>query len=143
MRDTHRRTLSTTLGLLDEMLCDFEQWAGGREIRSVLYREENTISGSQARAMQAEISAMRDILRALRDELQLDERVRNAKVDVWSRCSWFWENLAELDARHLRAYGEPSEEMVACLEPRRKELIDRLQRITDAVRGTKAVAHDP
>jgi hypothetical protein len=34
-----RRTIATTLTILDEALCEFELWAKGREVRSVLYSE--------------------------------------------------------------------------------------------------------
>ena len=34
LNEGQRRTIATTLTILDEALCDFELWAKGREVRS-------------------------------------------------------------------------------------------------------------
>jgi len=44
MNEGQRRIIEKTLSLLDEVLCEFDEWAKGRKNHSVLYREQNTLS---------------------------------------------------------------------------------------------------
>ena len=45
--ETHRRSVGTTLALLDELLCCTEEWAEGRERRGALYLERNNLTAAQ------------------------------------------------------------------------------------------------
>ena len=131
MNEDHWRAISTALGLLDEMLCGFEQWTAGREMHSVLYRERNSLSDEQRHAIDTEIPAMRDLLRQLRDDLKLQGRFCDAQTEIWSKCLGFWEVLVGLEGEYLRAYGEPSPALVDYLQPKVVELNDRLLRISE------------
>ncbi len=44
LSEGHRSRIRVTLTLLDEALVKFEEWAQGREIRSLLYFEENSLT---------------------------------------------------------------------------------------------------
>ena len=138
VNENHWRAISTTLALLDEMLCEFEQWTAGREIHSVLYQERNSLSDEQRHAIDTEISAMRDLLCQLRDDLELQIRSHDAGTEIWSRGLSFWETLVGLEGGYLRAYGEPSPALVNYLEPKVVELVERLLRISDIARPTDA-----
>ncbi len=43
LNEAHHSRIRITLTLLDEALVKFEEWAQGREVRSILYREKNTL----------------------------------------------------------------------------------------------------
>ena len=67
----HKRAIGATLTLLDEMLCEFKEYAQGREHHGVLYHERNSLSDKQRRGMAAEVAAMRGTMRELKEALRL------------------------------------------------------------------------
>jgi hypothetical protein len=77
LSEGQRRTIATTLTILDEALCEFELWAKGREVHSVLYSETNSLSQEKRRAVRYEIAVVRDLLRELRENLRLDGKVQS------------------------------------------------------------------
>ncbi len=129
------RGISTTLTLLDEHLCEIEQWANGREQQSVLYREHNTLTAAQRSEILCELSKAREILRRLRDSLSLSTETCDAAARVVSLCSAAWPNLVELQGKHLKRYGEPSEELRNVLTPEVDTLIALMSRIADISKG--------
>jgi len=135
MREGHKRGASTTLLLLDEALCQFEQWAEGREIVSVLYREQNDLSARQRRSILSEIAKMRKVLEELREALGLEAETEAVAHLIRSRCSVMWEYLVELEGKRLRRYGELLPGLAEYLDGRVAELTVRLGRILDASRG--------
>jgi len=50
LTEAHSSRIRITLTLLDEALVKFEEWALGREVRSVLYREKNTLDPERRHA---------------------------------------------------------------------------------------------
>ena len=128
--ENHRRGIATTLTLLDEALCEFEQWAGGRELRSVLYEERNALSPEQRAKILAEVAQMRERLRKLRDALGLEGSVRDAATAIWGQCSGLWEHLVELEAKHLRRYGELPPGLARYLDPQVAALLLHLRQIS-------------
>ena len=102
----HQRPLASRLTVLDEAICDFERWAQGRGVESVLFAERNDLTEEQTQLLRGEIAEMREILSELRDALHLEPSVRQAKQDIASRCSLLWEMLIELQPKYLRRYGE-------------------------------------
>jgi len=119
----HRRGISTTLTFLDEALCEFEEWARGRQRGSVLYRERNTLSAEQRRALLAEIGRVRRLLREVQDRLGLVATTQDATQAIWGRGSALREHIIELEAGHLRRYGKVSPELAAFLDPRVEDLL--------------------
>ncbi len=129
LREAFKRGIETTLAVLDEDLCKIEQWAKGREYRSVLYTERNTLSEEQCKAILSEIAGMRELLRELRDDLGLEGRVRSAASDIWGKCAILAVDLEELKGRYLSRYGTPPAELVEYLDPRVIRLIASVNHI--------------
>jgi len=121
--DNFKRGIETTLVALNEALCGFEQWANGREQRSVFYSERNALSPAQRNTILSEVAGMRQMLRELRDDLGLEGRVRGGANDIWGKCAILAVNLEELKGKHLSRYGNPPRELVEYLDPRVKRLI--------------------
>ena len=131
--ENHRQGISVTLALLDEAVCEVEQWAKGREVRSVLYEERNALTPRQRQQLLGEVEKVRAILRPLREELGLKGKVQDGSTRIWSLCAALWEHMVELEGKHLRRYGRPSPELVHYLEPKVSELMQHLSRISDLV----------
>jgi len=106
MSENHRRGISVTLGLLEQALCEFEEWAKGREVRSVLYEEHNDLAEGQREEILREVESMRRVLRQMKHFLDLKDICRSAKGEIWARCSALWEGLVELEGKYLKRYGE-------------------------------------
>ncbi len=81
--DNHRRGISTTFRLLDKLLCEIEEYARGREVRSIFYREKNTLSADQKKGLLAEIKQMRDLMQEVKGGLGLDAEVENVAARIW------------------------------------------------------------
>jgi hypothetical protein len=130
----HKRAISATLTLLDEMLCEFEEYAQGRERHGALYHERNSLSDKQRRGIQSEVAAMRRTIRELKEALRLTGRRDEAAQHIWGRASAFWEVLVETQSRYLRRYGELAPGLKECLDPRIEVLIAHLQTLVDLSR---------
>jgi hypothetical protein len=135
--ENFKRGIETTLVVLDEALCEFEQWAKGREQRSVFYSERNTLSAEQREAILSEVAKMREILQEIQDDLELAGRVRGGANDIWGKCAILSVNLMELEGRHLSRYGEPPPGLVEYLDPRLKPLITALNHLYRLVEKSK------
>jgi len=132
--ENHKRAISTTLTLLDEMLCEFEEFAQGRERHGVMHHERNSLSDKQRRGIQAEVVAMRRTMRELKEALGLTDSRDEIAQHIWARASAFWEVLVETQSRYLRRYGAFAPELKECLDPRIAVLIARLQTLADLSR---------
>jgi len=129
LRDNFKRGIEMTLVALDEALCEIEEWAKGREQRSVFYSERNTLSDAQRDAILSEVAGMREMLRELRDDLGLEGRVRGGANAIWGKCAVLSVNLEELKGRHLGRYGKPPPGLVEYLDPRIGQLMASLNHI--------------
>ena len=129
--ENHKRAISSSLILLDQMLCEAEQIANGRESRSVLYEERNALSPEQRERLLAEISTMREMLSEIKTRLGLRAQVENLSRVIWARSSGLWPMLVETQSRHLKGYGEVPPELAGYLDPAIERLIDHLISIAD------------
>jgi hypothetical protein len=129
LRENFKRGIETTLVVLDEAICQFEQWAKGREQRSVFYSERNTLSPAQREAILSEVAGMREMLWELRDDLGLEGRVRGGANTIWGKSAVLSVNLTELEGKYLARYGEPPRGLVEYLDPRIKQLKASLMHI--------------
>jgi len=127
--ENFKRGIETTLAILDEALCEFEEWGNGRERRSVFYSEHNTLSPSQREQILSEVTGMREMLRELRGDLELEGRIRGVANNIWGKCAVLSVNLEELKGKHLGGYGEPPRRLVEYLDPRIKRLIASINHI--------------
>ena len=130
----HERAISATLTLLDEMLCEFEEYAQGRERHGALYHERNSLSEKQRRGIHSEVAAMRKTIRELKEALGLTDTRDEVAQHIWGRASAFWEVLVETQSRHLRRYGEFAPGLKECLDPRIELLTTHLLTLADLSR---------
>ncbi len=72
LNEAHNSRIRITLAILDEALVKFEKWAQGREVRSILYREENTLDPERRVGLLGDIAGIPRIIQELRDDLHLE-----------------------------------------------------------------------
>ena len=130
----HKRAIATTVALLDDMLCGFEQIARGYECHSVMYRERNTLSDSQRKKLLAEITRMREIMLELKGSLSLDGKFEDLSAKIWGSSSAFWEVLVETECKHLKRYGDLPPGFAEYLDPMVRRLVDHLIKISELSR---------
>ncbi|MDI6829149.1 MAG: hypothetical protein QME62_11775 [Armatimonadota bacterium] len=135
--EAHKRGIAITLATLDEALCEIEQWAMGRAISSIFYKERNTLTSRQRQKILLEVKQMKNLLQELQQSLPLEPSTQDAKSAIRSKCAWLWEHLVELKSEHLRRYGETPEKLAEYLDPKTERLIEGLLHILDALKSQK------
>lgn len=131
-----KNSIVTNLTILDEALCEFEQWAQGREIRSVFYKEENELTPEEQEWLKSRVAEIRERLQSIKDTLKLQEKTHSAKTHMWGQCSVLWVNLVDLTSKHLKRYGALPPGLTEYLDPKVDELIELTNGISKLVRKT-------
>jgi len=140
--ENHKRAIGTVMFLLDQMLCDFEAYAAGREFHGVLYHERNRLSPKQRRTILDQTSHIRKILKELQGTLGLKPRIEDVSRNIWGRGSMFWESLVETETKYLQRYGATPPGLEDYLDPKIKTLIEHLENISRTA-GSKATGRGP
>ena len=114
-------------------MCEFERWAKGTAVDSILYKVVNPLSAWQKESIMEQILEIRNILEIIRSELDLQVRTMRVDKIILSSCSSLWANLVELESKHLRRYGIPPPELADYMDAKVKGLNDHLQTIVKIV----------
>ncbi len=140
----HSRAIGTVAFMLDQMLCDFEAYAVGRELHGLLYHQRNRLSPKQRQAILDEVGCIRAVLKELQESLGLEPRVEDVARDIWARGSLFWAELVETETKYLRRYGDTPPGLADYLDPRIEAIIKHLSAITRTADGKgPGYASDP
>ncbi len=127
----HKRALSTTLVMLDELLMDIQRWVDGQCHNSVLYKENNDLTERQKKKLQQQI----EIIQTKLLQIGIEVNIQSAVNDIWSRVSAFRENIMELESRHMKRYGQIPQESQNYLNDLSKELLFQLDRILEIIKN--------
>jgi hypothetical protein len=133
LSENHIRGISATLVLLDKALCEFDHWAHGHDVQSVLYEIRNTLSRAQRELIAGEVAVMKALLSEMQSTLDLERSVRSVDHMISGSCSVLWASLVELESCRLRRYGDIPDGLAEHLEPRVAALNASLRRIAEAV----------
>lgn len=125
----HRSRITITLTLLDQALVKFEEWAQGREIQSVFYREENTLNAKERAGILQEINGIRRIMQEFRNDLHLVAHPEDIANNIRAHCYLLWVDVLEMMGQHLRGFGEPARDFVDYLDPKVKQILQYLDNI--------------
>jgi hypothetical protein len=129
LSESHRSRIRVTLTLLDEALVKFEEWAQGREVRSLLYIEENTLTPDERAKLLAAIAEIRCIIKELRDDMGLAACPQDIMKTIRGHCYLLWINVLEMTSKYLRGFGEPPQELIDYLDPRANSIMHYLDDI--------------
>jgi len=127
--ESHRTRIGITLAILDEALVKFAEWAQGREIRAVLYAEENDLSPRQREEILTGVNGIRQVILELSDTLALEINSQSVIKNILSSCYVLWVDVLESTGKHLRGFGEPSPELVDYLDPKLHQILQYLDHI--------------
>jgi hypothetical protein len=129
LSEAHRSKIRITLTLLDGALVNFEAWAQGREVRSLLYREENNLDPARRSGLLADIAGIRRLIQELRDDLHLEASSQDIAKTIRGHCYLLWVDVLELTGKYLRGFGEPPPELLNYLDPRAYRILQYLDHI--------------
>ncbi len=129
LTEAHSSRIRITLTLLDEALVKFEEWALGREVRSVLYREKNTLDPERRAGLLADIASIRRIMQELRDDLHLEAGSQDIAKTMRGHCYILWVDVLEMTGKYLRGFGEPPPELVDYLDPKAHRILQYLDHL--------------
>jgi hypothetical protein len=89
LSENHRRSISVSLQLLDQALCEWDDWSKGRVRKGVIYRQEDTFSSQEKNELQCRIANVRHLILRLCDDLQLDAKiVATSPSHIDRRVGW-------------------------------------------------------
>ena len=134
LTDNQRRAARIALANLDRELCVIESWADGREDDGVLYRERNDLTRRRIAALRKRIAEARELLVEARDRFGLRVTEARASGDAWGRCCALRDTLSELDAKHMKGYGELSTQGAEYLDGLSSRLVAAVDRMARTLR---------
>jgi hypothetical protein len=129
LSENHRRSISITLQLVDQALCEWDDWAGGKLRSGVMYRQVDTLSPIQKQELQDKIGKVRQLIVHLRDDLDLEPKNVPISQFIIGHASLLWEMLTELNSRRLQAYGKVPEELTRYIDPIGEQLASEMNEI--------------
>ena len=134
--ENHRRRINAALGLIDQALGRWAQYAAGAEGIGLLLHLRNDLTANQRQALARLIEQTRELVTELSRGLDLKTQTRTVRSILPGECGILWETVAGLDPRHLQAWGGTEPEFDAYWEPRRQMLEDLLDRVLKVVADT-------
>lgn len=135
----HQRVLEITFWMLDQMLCQFDQWVTRKEVHSILYEEMSTLSEAQCTLIKEEIKEIQMMLKQVRDEIELAKHSENLGRMIHAMSVLFiMDTLTPITGEKMNAYGKTSPELIAYLDPIVTKMISRLTNIAAIARETSS-----
>jgi hypothetical protein len=142
LSENHRRSISSVLHLVDKALCECDTWIDRPPPASVMYQQQDTLSPGQKKRLRQRISAVRELILQLRDDLQLVPSRPASSQMVVGQATILWEMLAELNSRSLEGYGRVTEELADYLDPIGEKLAAKMNEISFLFSRPSAAAAD-
>jgi hypothetical protein len=135
--ENHRRRISAALGLIDQALGRWAQYAAGAEDTGSFRHLRNDLTADERQTLGNVIAEIRALLTELGQGLALKTQVRSVRGTLPGECGILWETIAGLDPQHLKAWGSTDAEFDDYWEPRRQMLEALLNRVMAVVSGKR------
>lgn len=134
LNENQKRTVATTLRMLEEQLAEAER-VMERDERGILYRRVAQFTPQQRAVMSALIAQMRaEIQRAAR-QFDLPTQEWNAGQEIAGSLVLAWESLEEIRSHKLKNYGKVNPALKDSLDPIVQRLIKLVLELEDTARG--------
>ena len=115
--------------ILDEALVKFAEWTQGREVRAVLYAEDNDLSPCQREEILVGVNDIRQIMREMRANLALEINPQSVTKSILAASYILWVDVMEMTGKYLRGFGEPLPQLVDYLDPKANQILEYLDHI--------------
>ncbi|HEV2297426.1 MAG TPA: hypothetical protein VGR72_02790 [Candidatus Acidoferrales bacterium] len=126
--ENHRRVVSVLLRGLEQMCDEIE--ARLAEVPGVLCHVKSDLSPAQGAALREMTARVREEIRRLNTQIELDAAVRSPRRAILALLSASIVNLEESDSKRLRGYGPLASEAAARLDDELSRLIGLLEEMT-------------
>lgn len=126
LTEQYRRSLSTGLGFVEEMLEDI--------VAAVRSEGDDETAGTPSALMTTEIERIRLAFQEIRATLSLPQTSGDPAGVVFSRCAKMWEVLSDMRTKRLQRYGQTPAGLSDYLDPRIDEVLSSIERILDAAK---------
>ena len=130
LSENHRRSISVTLQLVDQALCEWAEWCYGKVRAGTLYQQLDTLSETQKGDLREKIGTIRKLMTTLHDDLDLRSKDVPTSSAIAGHASLLWEMLTELNSRGLQAYGKVSDELARYIDPIGEQPTTEMNEIT-------------
>ncbi|HLJ42126.1 MAG TPA: hypothetical protein VKT50_11620 [Candidatus Acidoferrales bacterium] len=131
--ENHRRVVSVLLRGLEQMCDEIE--ARLAEVPGVLRQVKSDLSHAQSAALREMTARVREEIRRLNTEIELDAAVRSPRRAILALLSASIVNLEESDSKRLRGYGPLASEAAARLDDELSRLVALLEEMTTTAEG--------
>lgn len=125
----HKRTISISLHLVDQRLCEWEQRLEGHVEKGVMYQLQDDLTPTQRKELRRRIAKTRARLDSLRKKLGLNPATPSLARMIVGQATILWEMLAELNSGGLRGYGSVPASLAKIIDPAGEALVDGLSEI--------------
>ncbi|HEY2799570.1 MAG TPA: hypothetical protein VGI85_03185 [Chthoniobacterales bacterium] len=125
----HKRTISISLHLVDQRLCEWEQRLEGHLEKGVMYQLQDDIAPAQRKELRRRIAETRERLDSLRKKLGLEPARPSLARMIVGQATILWEMLAELNSSGLRGYGTVPASLAKTIDPAGEALVEELSGI--------------
>ena len=124
LNDSQRRALSITLRLLEERVTTIRDLLDREESGALYGRPRPRFSGEQTDQVEASLDQIDDEIRRAARIFGLPTEERDTRGTIVALLAMSWQNLGEIDARGMRAYGETDPGLGGVLDPIIRRLMD-------------------
>jgi len=135
LNPNQRGHLTTTLVVMEEMLCEIEQTLTGSCWTGVLYELRDDLTAQVKEEVLRRISLVRNRIEIIKGEFALEKSGKDASRVFKGKLVYSWEILEEAKARHQRGYGAVAEGLAEALDPHIDAIITLVDDMRDLVMG--------
>lgn len=125
----HKRTISISLHLVDQRLCEWEQRLEGPIEKGAMYQLQDDLNPPLKKELRRRIAETRARLDSLRKKLGLEPATPSLARMIVGQATILWEMLAELNSHGLRGYGNVPASLAKIIDPAGEALVDELSAI--------------
>lgn len=125
----HKRSITSVLKTIDKQLVQIKRWASGDNVEGVMYRENNYLSETQKEELLVQIDRLTALMVQIKENMDLAREEVDINRVIMGRSAVLWQNVNEMYSRHLKGYGDVSEEFAGEWDLQVDELIGCIDNI--------------
>ncbi|GBC76829.1 hypothetical protein HRbin08_00297 [bacterium HR08] len=134
LNEHQRRRLEVSFGLLDRALVEMERLYLSSDLpQGAMFEVTSDLTPDERAHIRMTIARVRDRLRRLREQFQLQPQRREVRSLLRGYFAHFWAVLSDCRADKLRGYGEVAPQLKQALDPEVEALLIAVQRLEQVI----------